>query len=103
MTIRALPRKRVYDDLEVRRANDFRLHARTELEKVCQEKYPKPSETLHEIQRRLGFMERVFYWANKPHSYVTSLDSVGSMCDLCWASADAWQHLLHPIAQVKTF
>lgn len=96
--------RRTYDDAEVRRRErEQRVLPRLELERACRAVIPNPADAVREVQRRVAIMERVAYWSRKPHAYVSNLDPLGSMCDLCWASVDASQHLLHPIAHVKSF
>jgi len=53
-------------------------------------------EAHREFVRRQALLERVLYWAHRPHVFLSDLDPQSSMCDLCWGTCDYWPHLLHP-------
>lgn len=80
------------------RQRNPKMDAKFELMRDVASKVEGPAQQAREFQRRIAFMERIIYWSRKPHEYRTHLDPVGTFCDLCWAPADAVQHLLHPIA-----
>ncbi len=39
----------------------------------------------------------MYTWNQRPHSFVALLDNAGTMCDICYAPVDAWQHLTYRI------